>query len=646
MTTLNPPTGARGTAPSATPATTPSPAPTTPKNPYPAVRTDQVADLQVTEKKVDSNGLPIMGYPPGMSSRYIGKTGSQILIQMLAEHGVTDIFGYPGGAILPTFDTLYDAGLNFVLVRHEQGAGHMADGYARATGKPGICIVTSGPGATNTVTPLATAYMDSIPIIVFSGQVRTYMIGNDAFQEADVTGIVRPVTKRAYLVKDVRDLPRIINEAFLIATTGRPGPVLVDLPVDVTTNKVETAIDDTPYLPGYRPRVLGHSKMTKAAADMINASKRPVLYVGGGALLANAWKEVRQLADKGNIPCTTTLLGMGAFDELNPRSLHMLGMHGSAYANYAVQDSDCLIAVGARFDDRVTGNLKLFAPKAKIIHVDIDPSSISKNVKVDIPVVGDARLCLQDIITHVQYVERREWFDQINLWKKNFPFTYRDDSDLAKPQAIIEAINKVTQGKAIFTTGVGQHQMWAAQFIRWSQPRSMISSGGLGTMGYGVPAAIGAQVGRPGELVIDIDGDASFIMFPQELATAAEYKLPVKIAILNNNFQGMVKQWQELFYKGRLSYTKMHNPDFAKLAEGFGVKGIKCNRKEDIARCVEEMIAHPGPVVVDFLCEANEHVYPMVASGKALDDMALGVIGQPNPVAPQTNTTRDLGTLA
>jgi acetolactate synthase-1/2/3 large subunit len=642
MTTLNPPTGARGNAP-ASPAI-----PITPiTNPYPAVRTDQVADLQVTEKKVDSNGLPIMGHPPGLSSRYIGKTGSQILIQMLAEHGVTDIFGYPGGAILPTFDTLYDAGLNFVLVRHEQGAGHMADGYARATGKPGIVIVTSGPGATNTVTPLATAYMDSIPMIVFSGQVRTYMIGNDAFQEADVTGIVRPVTKRAYLVKDVKDLPRIINEAFLIATTGRPGPVLVDLPVDVTTNSVQEAIDDTPYLPGYRPRVLGHSKMTKAAADMINASKRPVLYVGGGAVLANAWKEVRQLADKANLPCTTTLLGLGAFDELNPRSLHMLGMHGSAYANYAVQDSDCLIAVGARFDDRVTGNLKLFAPKAKIIHVDIDPSSISKNVKVDIPVVGDARLCLQEIIQHVQHVDRKPWFDQIDLWKKQFPFTYRDDSDLAKPQAVIEAINKVTQGKAIFATGVGQHQMWAAQFLRWSQPRSMISSGGLGTMGYGVPAAIGAQVGRPGELVIDIDGDASFIMFPQELATAAEYKIPVKIVILNNHYQGMVKQWQELFYKGRLSYTKMHNPDFAKLAEGFGVKGIRCDHKEDIDRCVQEMIAHPGPVVVDFQCEANEHVYPMVASGKALDEMVLGVIGQPNPAtALPANTARDLGTLA
>jgi acetolactate synthase-1/2/3 large subunit len=605
-----------------------------------------VADLQVIEKKVDANGLPILGYPPGTTARYVGLTGSQLMLQMLAEHGVTDVFGYPGGAILPTFDALYDAKLHFILVRHEQGAGHMADGYARATGKPGVVIVTSGPGATNTVTALGTAYMDSIPMVVFSGQVRTYMIGNDAFQEADVTGIVRPVTKRAYLVKNVKDLPRVINEAFVLATTGRPGPVLIDLPVDVTTSKIEEEVDDTPHLPGYKPRVLGHSKMTKAAAEVINASKRPVLYVGGGAILANAWKEVRELCEKGNIACTTTLLGLGAFDEHSPRALHMLGMHGSAYANYAVQESDCLIAVGARFDDRVTGNLKFFAPKAKIIHIDIDPSSISKNVKVDVPVVGDARLCLRDIIAHIQHADRKEWFDQIAQWKAKFPFTYRDDTANTKPQAIVAAINAVTKGQAIIATGVGQHQMWAAQFIRWSNPRSMISSGGLGTMGFGVPAAIGAQIGRPGELVIDIDGDSSFIMFPQELATAAEYKIPVKIAILNNNFQGMVKQWQELFYKGRLSYTRMTNPDFAKLAEGFGVKGIRCDRKENVMQAVEEMINHPGPCVVDFLCEKNEHVYPMVGVGKALHEMELGVVGQGAGQAPPPNSARELGTLA
>ncbi|MEI8196345.1 MAG: biosynthetic-type acetolactate synthase large subunit, partial [Phycisphaerae bacterium] len=525
-----------------------------------------------------------------------------------------------------------------------QGAGHMADGYARATGKPGVVIVTSGPGATNTVTPVATAYMDSIPMIVFSGQVRTYMIGNDAFQEADVTGIMRPCTKRAYLCRNVQDLPRIINEAFIIATTGRPGPVVIDLPVDVTTSVVNEAIDDTPNLPGYKPRLAGHPKMTKTAAEMINSAKRPVLYVGGGVLLSNAWREVRELAAKGNIPCTTTLLGLGAFDENDPRALHMLGMHGSAYANYAVQESDCLIAVGARFDDRVTGNIKLFAPKAKVIHVDIDPSSISKNVKVDVPVVGDARVCLQGIIAHIEYQERGEWFAQINQWKQQFPFAYVDDSKLAKPQAVIAALQQVTGGKAVFTTGVGQHQMWAAQFLRWNQPRSMISSGGLGTMGFGVPAAIGAQVGRPGELVIDIDGDSSFIMFPQELVTAAQYKLPVKIAILNNHWQGMVRQWQQLFYKSRFSNSEMHNPDFAAVAEGFGVKGIKCTRKEDVLKVAEQMINHDGPCVVDFLVETNESVYPMVAPGKGLHEMELGCVGTAPP--PNAARPRDLGTLA
>ena len=602
------------------------------------------AMIEVVSPKVDAAGLPILGYPTGVTTRYIGKTGAQILIQMLTEHNVTDAFGYPGGAILPTFDALYDAKINFYLVRHEQGAGHMADGYARTTGKPGVVIVTSGPGATNTVTPVATAYMDSIPMVVFSGQVRTYMIGNDAFQEADVTGIMRPCTKRAYLCKNVKDLPRIINEAFILATTGRPGPVVIDLPVDVTTSTINEAIDDSPNLPGYKPRTVGHAKMTKAAADMINNAKRPVLYVGGGAIIANAWREVRELAAKGNIPCTTTLLGLGAFDENDPRALHMLGMHGSAYANYAVQESDCLIAIGARFDDRVTGNLKLFAPKAKIIHVDIDPASISKNVKVDIPVVGDARICLQSIIAQIEFRERGEWLALINQWKQQFPFAYVDDSDLAKPQAVVAALQQVTGGKAIFATGVGQHQMWAAQFLRWNQPRSMISSGGLGTMGFGVPAAIGAQVGRPGELVIDIDGDSSFIMFPQELVTAAQYKLPVKIAILNNNWQGMVRQWQQLFYKGRFSNSQMINPDFAKLAEGFGVKGIKCTRKEDVLKVAEQMINHDGPCVVDFLVETNENVYPMVASGKGLHEMELGCVGSaPGPAAGNAS---NLGTLA
>ncbi len=635
MSTLTPPTGAPKSAGAA-------------KNKN---KNAEQAETRSVESKSDGrnqaaaadlgNGLPVLGAPTGRTNRYVGKTGAEIMLQMLVEHGVTDAFGYPGGAILPTFDQLYKNQINFILVRHEQGAGHMADGYARATGKPGIVIVTSGPGATNTVTPLATAYMDSIPMIVFSGQVRTYMIGNDAFQEADVTGITRPVTKRNYLVKSVNDLPRIINEAFIIATTGRPGPVLIDLPVDVTTSKVEQMIDDTPYLPGYKVYRAGHSRMIRQAMELINRAERPVLYVGGGAIISDAWAEVRELAKKANIPCTTTLLGMGAFDEHDPLSLHMLGMHGSAYANYAVQESDCLIAVGARFDDRVTGNLKLFAPKARIIHVDVDPSSISKNVKVDVPVVGDAKLCLAEMCELAEYRPREAWLEQIKAWKQKFPFTYHDDSPLPKPQAIIEAINQVTEGKAYFTTGVGQHQMWAAQFIRWRFPRSMITSGGLGTMGYGLPAAIGAQVGRPGELVIDIDGDASYIMTAMELATIRQFNLPVKVAILNNRFQGMVRQWQQLFYGGRFSNSEMVNPDFAAMAESFGIRGMRCTRKEDVLKTVEEMVKHPGPCVVDFLCETAENVYPMVPSGKGLHEMELGVVASAPP-----NSARELGSLA
>jgi acetolactate synthase-1/2/3 large subunit len=564
--------------------------------------------------------------------RYKGKTGAQIFHEMLIQqHKVEVMFGYPGGAILPVFDQLYKSPAKFILNRHEQSSGHCADGYARATGKPGICIVTSGPGATNTVTPLATAQLDSIPIIVFSGQVATKVIGNDAFQEADVTGITRPCTKWNYLIKDVRELPRIINEAFMIATSGRPGPVLVDLPKDVTTGICLEEVDDTP-----RPHVVAKrksemtnpllSKQVQEAAELINRSEKPVLYVGGGAIISNASEVLRKLAEQGNIPCTTTLLGLGAFDEHNPLALYMLGMHGSAYANYAVQECDCLISVGARFDDRVTGNLATFAPKAKIIHIDIDPSSISKNVDVDVPVVGDARASLEAMLPYIEHRDRKEWHAQIEAWKKRYPFKYLDDTKNTKPQQVIEEINRQTNGEAIITTGVGQHQMWAAQFYRWRRPRQMITSGGLGTMGYGLPAAIGAQLGAPGKIVIDIDGDASYIMTSYELATIAEYNIPVKVAILNNDFQGMVKQWQDLFYQRRYSHSAMKNPNFAKNAESFGIRGIRCDRKEDVAKTVSEMLKHDGPVVVDFYVEPNEHVYPMVPSGKGLHEMELGTL--------------------
>jgi acetolactate synthase-1/2/3 large subunit len=564
--------------------------------------------------------------------RYKGKTGARILHEMLIQqHKVDTMFGYPGGAILPVFDELYKTPAKFILNRHEQGSGHCADGYARATGKPGVCIVTSGPGATNTVTPLATALLDSIPILVFSGQVPTKVIGNDAFQEADVTGITRPCTKWNYLVKDVRELPRIVNEAFAIATSGRPGPVLVDLPKDVTAGICTEEVDDTP-----RPHVLNrrkhsfthplHAKQAEDAAELINRSEKPVLYVGGGAIIAGASEALRKVSNKANIPVTTTLLGLGAFDEHDPKALLMLGMHGSAFANYAVQECDCLIAVGARFDDRVTGNLASFAPNAKIIHIDIDPSSISKSVDVDIAVIGDARHSLELILPHLEHHDRHEWFAQVNAWKERYPFKYFDDSNKAKPQYVIEEIHRQTNGEAIITTGVGQHQMWAAQFYRWRFPRQMITSGGLGTMGYGMPAAMGAALGSPGKTVIDIDGDASFLMTMFELPTIAEYNIPVKVAILNNDFQGMIKQWQDLFYNRRYSNARMKNPNFAMLAEACGIRGIKCERKEDVAKTVKEMLEHNGPVIVDFVVEPNEHVYPMVPSGKGLHEMELGTL--------------------
>jgi len=561
--------------------------------------------------------------PPAASVR---KTGAQALHDVLVELGVEVLFGYPGGAILPTFDVLYKTPLKFYLTRHEQGAGHMADGYSRATGKVGTALVTSGPGATNLPPALAPAYMDSIPMVAITGQVATAAIGNDAFQEADVVGVTRPVTKHNVLVKNVIDLPRTIREAYHIARTGRPGPVLVDLPKDIQVATVDPGTNGEMNLPGYRPRSKANPRQVRLAAEAINASERPVLYIGGGVIAANGADELRKLARKANIPVTTTLLGLGAIDEVADAdlALHMLGMHGSAYANYAVQACDLLIAVGARFDDRVTGNLETFAPHARIIHVDVDPSSISKNVDVDIPVVGDAQSVLADWLELAEYRERKAWFEQINAWKKQYPFGYRQQDGAIMPQQVIETISELTRGEAIITTGVGQHQMWSAQYYRWRFPRQMVTSGGLGTMGYGFPAAIGAAVGRPDRTVVDIDGDGSFLMTCNELATAAEYKIPVKVVILNNRFQGMLRQWQELFYGRRYTATIMTNPSFAKVAEAFGCTGMDVSDPKDLKDAVSRMLATDGPVVLDVHVAPEENVYPMVAVGKSLHEMVMG----------------------
>ena len=562
--------------------------------------------------------------PPGASTS-VSKTGARLLHEALIEQGVEVMFGYPGGAILPMFDELHHTPIKFVLTRHEQGAGHMADGYARATGRVGVCIVTSGPGATNLVTALATANMDSVPMVALTGQVASFAIGNDAFQEADITGITRPVTKHNVLVKSARELPRIIKEAFYIASTGRPGPVLVDLPKDIQAIAIDVPPQAEINLPGYKPRVKGHARQIKLAAEAVNAAERPLLYVGGGVIISGATAELRELARKGNVPVTTTLMALGAFDEVGDArlALHMLGMHGSAYANYAVQNCDLLVAVGARFDDRVTGKLDTFAPNARIIHIDIDPSSISKNVDVEIPVVGDAKAILREMLPMIEHRPRETWFNMIEMWKKRHPFTYDANSERTKPQYVIDLINELTKGEAIITTGVGQHQMWAAQFYRWREPRQMITSGGLGTMGYGFPAAIGAQFGRPDRLVIDIDGDGSFAMSLGELSTMVENNLPIKVVILNNRFQGMVRQWQELFYDRRYTAVAMQNPDFARVAEAFGAKGIRITDKADVRSGLEAMLAHAGPVVCDIDVEPEENVYPMVAAGKSLHEMVL-----------------------
>jgi len=549
------------------------------------------------------------------------KAGAQIIVDTLIELGVDTMFGYTGGVVLPLFDRLYDAPINFIVPRHEQGGCHMADAYARASGKVGVVVATSGPGACNLVTGLATAMMDSIPLVALTGQVRTELIGNDAFQEADTTGITRPVTKYNCIVKDVKDLARTIREAFHIASTGRQGPVLVDLPVDVEVNKCRVDGSVEMQLPGYKIRVKGNARQVSTAAKAINKSERPVLYVGGGIISANASKELREVVEKAHLPVTMTLLGLGSFDQREAESLDMPGMHGSAYANYAIQECDLLIAVGARFDDRVTGKITTFAPHAKILHIDIDPASISKNMHVDIPVVGSAKEILTALAKEVEHNERKEWFDKIAGWKKKFPFNFDRNSSTIKPQYVIEEVCKQTENEAIVATGVGQHQMWTAQFYKFIRPRQLITSGGLGTMGFGLPAAIGAQIACPDAVVVDIDGDHSFNMTLTELSTAVEHKLPIKVCIMNNGYMGMVRQWQELFYGRRYSKSYLQNPNYEDVAKAMGAAGMTVESKADVPKAIKQMLKEKEPCVVDFRVEPEENVWPMVPAGKSINEM-------------------------
>ncbi|MCD7983234.1 MAG: biosynthetic-type acetolactate synthase large subunit [Desulfovibrio sp.] len=559
-------------------------------------------------------------------------TGAQILLESLKREGVDVLFGYPGGAVIDIYDELpRHPEIRHVLVRHEQGAVHAADGYARASGKVGACLVTSGPGATNTVTGIATAYSDSIPLVVVTGQVPTKLIGNDAFQEVDIVGITRPCTKHNFLVKDVNKLALTIRQAFYLARSGRPGPVLVDLPKDVVQAKAEFTWPEDIYMRSYNPTYKPNLNQLRRTVEELAQAKRPVLLAGGGVIMANAAEELTVLARRLHIPVACTLMGLGGFPATDPLSLGMVGMHGTYAANLAINNADLLVCVGARFDDRVTGKLTAFAPKARIVHIDIDPTSIRKNVAVEVPVVGDCKQALAGIMEICEAklsgkdwaAEHAEWVRAVAEWKESKPLSYQKNGNI-KPQQVVEALRELTRGDAIIATEVGQHQMWAAQFYSFTKPRTLLTSGGLGTMGYGFPAAIGAQFALPDKMVIAVAGDASLQMNIQELATAVAYKLPVKVVILNNRHLGMVRQWQELFYNHNYSSTNMEaQPDFVKLAEAYGAEGYRIEKPEDLLPELEKALATPNPAFIDVVVEREENVYPIVPAGAALDEMLL-----------------------
>jgi acetolactate synthase-1/2/3 large subunit len=562
------------------------------------------------------------------------KTGAEIFCESLRHEGVKTVFGLPGGVVLKIFDVLcQQKDIELVLTRHEQGAAHMAEGYAKATGKAGVVLVTSGPGMTNIVTGLADAYMDSVPLVAFTGQVSTNLIGNDAFQEADNVGISRPCTKHNVLVKDVKDLAQIVKEAFYIATSGRPGPVLVDIPKDVSTEKAEFKYPDKVSLRGYNPTVNGNRHQIKQAAEEILKSKKPMIYVGGGAIFSDAAAEILELAEATQIPVTMTLMGLGSFPGTHPLSLGMLGMHGGYWTNMAMHHADLLIAIGARFDDRVTGKLAEFCPEARVIHIDIDPTSIKKTFHAHIPIVGDVKAVLRQLNVLLRSMDgnraelkamRAPWIKQVEDWRKAHPLVYKQDDKVTKPQFVLEKLYTLTKHEAIVATDVGQHQMWAAQYFKGNKPRTWLTSGGLGTMGFGFPAAIGAQKAFPEKLVLCVTSEGSFQMNLQELATAAEHKLPVKIVLLNNRYHGMVRQWQDLFYEGRYAASYLGNlPDFVKLAEAYGVLGLRAQKPAEVEPTLKEGLKHKGPVLMDIHTDPFENCYPMIPAGGAHHEMML-----------------------